>query len=102
MYLISVYVPQANKEEVKNAMFKAGGGRFKNYDCCSFELKGTGQFRPLNTSNPHIGEHEKIQVLEEYRVEMICEEKYLDDVVVAMKKTHPYEEVAYNVIKLKN
>ncbi len=100
MYLISFYVPSEHKEEVKDAMFRAKAGKIGQYESCSFETKGKGQFKPLKNSNPHVGKIEQISKVDEFKVEMVCEKKYIQDVIAAMKTAHPYEEVAYSVIKL--
>ena len=102
MYLISFYVPSSDKEKVKDAMFRANAGRVGRYGSCSFELKGTGQFCPLSGSSPYIGSEGKIEKVEEYRVEMVCEDEYIDGVIKAMKASHPYEEVAFSVLKMCN
>ena len=36
----------------------------------------------------------------EYRVEMICDDKDILDVVAALRAAHPYEEPAYDVVAL--
>ncbi len=102
MYLISFYVPPSDKEKVKEAMFRANAGRMGRYGSCSFELKGTGQFCPLSGSKPHIGSEGKLEKLEEYKVEMVCEDEHVEGVIKAMKEAHPYEEVAFSVIKTCN
>lgn len=102
MYVISFYVPEVDKEKVKNAMFRANAGRVGNYVSCSFEVEGIGQFCPLIGSSPHIGSVGKLETVKEYKVEMVCKDEYIEDVIRAMKKAHPYEEVAFNVIKLHN
>lgn len=102
MFKLVVFIPKTHSEEVKTAMFKAGAGHIGAYDCCSFECVGTGQFRPLSGSDPFIGNKDIIEKVEEVKVEMICEEKVVRDVLSAMKKAHPYEEVAFDVIELKN
>ena len=100
MYLISFYVPLESKEKVKNAMFQKKAGKVGRYESCSFETKGKGQFKPMKDSNPHIGNIDQISSVDEFKVEMVCEKKYIKDVVKEMKAAHPYEEVAYNIIKL--
>ena len=100
MYKICVFIPQSHIEQVKSAMFDAGAGRIGDYDCCSWQSLGTGQFRPLDNSNPYIGETGKVEFVEEYKVEMVCADDLLKDVIIAMKKTHPYEEPAYDVWQL--
>jgi len=102
MYKLMVFIPMAQKEDVKMAMFEAGGGRIGNYDCCSFEVEGIGQFRPLKGSSPFIGKTDQIEQVREVRVEMVCEDEVLEAVIAAMKASHPYETVAYDVIRLAN
>lgn len=99
MYKISFYVPIEHAESVKMAMFTAGAGKYKNYDCCSFETVGVGQFRPLKGSHPFLGNENVIEKVNELKVEMICEENIIKDVILEMKNAHPYEEVAYDVIQ---
>lgn len=100
MYKISFYVPEEDVEIVKNAMFDAGAGKVGNYESCSWQTLGTGQFRGLKNSNPTIGEPGELEVVSEYKVEMVCEKHYMKDVVEALKFSHPYEEPAYDVVKL--
>lgn len=95
LYQIYFYAPESHVEAVKNAMFNAGAGRIGNYDCCSWQVKGTGQFRPLAASKPFIGTKDKIEQVEEYRVEMICVHEKLMQVLKSLKHAHPYEEPAY-------
>ena len=63
-------------------------------------MKGTGQFRPLDGSDPFIGKTGSIMRVDEYRVEMICDDKYIAKAVQALVEVHPYEEPAYHVIKI--
>ena len=98
MYSVIVYIPETHAEQVKKAMFKAGAGKWGNYDCCSFEVLGHGQFRPLDGSSPFIGEMNQLEIVEELRVEMICPDECLQDVLQKMKEAHPYEIPAYLVL----
>ena len=101
MYKIVTFVPEARLEELKRAMFLAGGGRIGNYDCCSWEVCGTGQFRPLKDSSPFIGQQGKVERVKEYRLEMVCGDRAVAErVVAAMKKVHPYETPSYDVWEL--
>ncbi len=102
MYKIGLFVPKSHLESVKKALFDAGAGRYENYDSCSWEIKGHGQFRPLKGSTPYIGKIGEIEKISEYRVEMICQDHLIKDVIKALKKHHPYETPAYNVLKLEN
>lgn len=102
MHKLTVYIPLKYKEVVKSAMFKMGAGKVGNYDQCSFEVIGTGQFRPLKGSDPFIGSTDNLQKVEEARVEMIVEDSMINDVVAAMKSAHPYETPAYDIVKMEN
>lgn len=102
LFRVEVYVPETDLERVKTAMFDAGAGRVGDYDCCAWQSAGQGQFRPLQGSNPHLGEHGKVETVAEYKVEMVCQQALLDEVLRAMKQAHPYEEVAHAVIALAN
>ena len=100
MYKLSVFIPENNLEQVKQAMFDAGAGRIGDYDCCCWQVKGQGQFRPLDGSTPYIGKQGNIEVVEEYKVELVCGDDLVKDVIAAMKQAHPYEEPAYDVWRL--
>lgn len=100
MYKLCFFVPVSHAEETKEAVFKAGGGRIGNYDCCAWQTLGQGQFRPLDGSNPHLGERGQLERVDELKVEMVCEDERIRDVVEALKQAHPYEEPAYEVYRL--
>jgi structural hemagglutinin/hemolysin toxin protein RtxA len=101
MIQIIVFVPVEHKEKVKAAMFEAGAGKMGNYDHCSFEYQGVGQFRPLEGSNPFIGKTHQLETVVEVKVEMICEDQYFEPVIKAMLKAHPYQTPAYYGIPVK-
>lgn len=100
MYKLNFFVPSDDKERVKEALFAVGAGRYENYEYCCFETLGIGQFKPINKANPHIGTLEKLEIVEEYKVEMICSDNLIKEAIKVLKKTHPYEEVAYEVFKM--
>jgi hypothetical protein len=102
MYQISFYVPETDLEIVKHAMFEAGAGRFDNYEQCAWQTIGMGQFKPIGDARPAIGFLDELEVIEEYKVEMICVDDNLQRALEAMKFSHPYEEVAYTVVKMDN
>jgi hypothetical protein len=102
MYKLNFFVPKEDKERVKEALFAIGVGRYENYECCSFETLGAGQFKPTNKANPHIGKLGKIELVAEYKVEMICEEALIKKAIEVLKEVHPYEEVAYEVFRMED
>ena len=101
-YKLVVYIPVDYVEQVKSAIFTAGAGKQGHYDQCCWQTLGKGQFRPLAGSDPFIGAESKVngtvEQVDEYRVEVLCEEASLEGVVQALKAAHPYEEPAYDVI----
>lgn len=99
MLVLVTYVPDGYQEKVKEALFCAGCGKKGDYDMCSWQVLGKGQFRPLKGSNPFLGEKNKVEVVKEWRLEMILEEENADKAIKALKEAHPYEEVAYHLLK---
>ena len=102
VYKVIFFIPQDQAEPVKQAMFKAGAGRVGDYDCCAFETPGMGQFQPLEGSSPFIGRHGQIERVSELRVEMVCENQFIKGAISALRETHPYEEPAFDVLKLED
>lgn len=102
MYQIVVYIPETHVELVKTALFAAGAGKIGNYDSCAWQTLGQGQFRPLEGSAPFIGQTGEVEMVDEYRVELVCEKAVLKAAVEAMIAAHPYEEPAYSVWPLLN
>ncbi len=100
MYKLCFFVPEADAEPVKAALFEIGVGKIGDYDQCCWQTRGTGQFRPLAGANPHIGQHNQLERLAELKVEMVCHDELIHRAVAALKQAHPYEEVAYEVYKL--
>ncbi|WP_210396481.1 YqfO family protein [Motiliproteus sediminis] len=100
MYKLCFFVPEAELELVKKAVFASGAGQIGNYDHCCWQVLGEGQFRPLQGSQPAIGALGSLERVPEYRVELVCDDDKIAAAVAALKRAHPYEEVAYDVIKL--
>ena len=94
-YMLSVYVPASHSESVKKALFHAGAGHFGLYDSCAWETRGTGQFRPLEGSDPYAGKAGEVEKAEEVKIETVCVPSCLEDVIAALKRTHPYETPAF-------
>lgn len=102
MMKLCFYVPATHLETVKFAVFAAGAGRIGDYEHCAWQVAGQGQFRPLVGSNPFIGAQDQLETLEEYRVEMVCDDHCIVAVVTALRAAHPYEEPAFDVTRLEN
>ncbi|MCP4598719.1 YqfO family protein [Neptuniibacter sp.] len=102
MYKLSFFVPEQDLEQVKTAVFATGAGRIGNYDSCCWQVLGLGQFRPLEGSDPHIGQQGEVETVAEWKVELVCSDELIHQAVAAMKEAHPYEEPAYDVWKLED
>lgn len=99
---IFVYVPQTHLQTVQQAMFNAGAGKVGNYEECSFYSQGFGTFKGNALSNGFVGEQGKQHTEPEFKLEVLVDEAKLNAVVAAMIKSHPYEEVAYDVVNVLN
>lgn len=95
-----VYVPIDYADKVREAIGQAGGGKLGKYSFCSFSVRGVGRFKPEERAKPHIGKAGKLEEVEEERIEVTCDGKVLKDVIAAIKRVHPYEEIAMDVWKL--
>lgn len=102
MYKLCYFVPGTHLEQTKAALFAAGAGRIGDYDCCAWQCPGQGQFRPLDGSQPFLGQQRTLEVVEEYKVELVCEDGLIRDAVKALRASHPYEEPAYEVYRLES
>ena len=103
------YVPQTHAEVVRQALVAAGvgegvtdGPHGANYSECFFATEGIGMFRPLEGATPSIGELGTLTRVEETRLESLIPERLIDRAVKALKKAHPYEEPAFDLIPLRN
>ncbi len=99
---LTTYVPQKELEQVKGALFEAGGGSIGNYSQCSFTLKGTGSFRPESGAQPTLGKQGETHFEEEIQLHMTFPGAVEDKLLEALFKSHPYEEVAYEITTLNN
>jgi hypothetical protein len=97
VYKLCFFVPQAHAEKVKAAVFAAGAGKIGDYDHCCWQVEGQGQFHPLIGSQPFLGNEGQLQIVRELKVEMVCANALIANVVMALKLSHPYEEPAYEV-----
>jgi dinuclear metal center YbgI/SA1388 family protein len=96
------YCPEIHTDSIKSALFSAGAGAIGNYDECSFTGKGTGTFRGNANSNPVIGQKGIRSVEPEDRIEVIFESYRQHEILKALRSSHPYEEIAYDIYSLDN
>lgn len=99
---LETFVPEADKEKVLQALFKAGAGNIGEYSDCSFQVAGTGTFKPSEQANPTIGKSDHLERVSEVKVEVLLPGVLIDQVLSALNSAHPYEEVAYYLTPLSN
>jgi dinuclear metal center YbgI/SA1388 family protein len=97
-----VFVPEEALLPVRDALAGAGAGVIGNYSHCSFRSAGTGTFLPLAGASPYVGRIGEVEEAAEYRLEMVLPESAQAAAVTALRATHPYEEVAYDLYALEN
>ena len=100
MYKLVFFVPDSHVEEVKEAIFATGAGKIGNYSHCSWQTLGQGQFKPLQGSDPFSGIQGNLSRCEEWRVELVLEKSLAKAAITALKKAHPYETPAFDLIEL--
>lgn len=97
---IFVTVPVENVNEVREAVCNAGAGIIGEYTFCTSSTKSIGTFIPSENANPHIGERNKLEFVEEEKLEFVCEVEKVKNVIQELRKSHPYEEPAIDIIPL--
>lgn len=99
---IIVTIPMENVEEVINAICEAGAGIIGNYTHCSMTTKCIGTFQPDDNANQYIGENNKLEFVEEEKLEVVCDVNNVKKVISKLREVHPYEQPAINIIPLLN
>ncbi|BBE30057.1 cytochrome c biogenesis protein [Tepiditoga spiralis] len=100
IYKIEVFIPEKFLNELRIAMNNTGACKYGNYDNCISYSKVKSMWRPLEGTNPYLGEIGKLCFADEIKVEAICKGEFLKDTVKAIKQVHPYEEPVINIIPL--
>lgn len=99
---LAVFVPVDYRDKVCEALWAAGAGQMGNYDRCAYMVDGTGTYRPLDGASPAIGTVGRSHNEPEIRVEVVFPAALCGGVVRAMLAAHPYEEPAFDLLKLEN
>ncbi|NND94375.1 MAG: Nif3-like dinuclear metal center hexameric protein [Flavobacteriales bacterium] len=99
---LEVYVPHDHVANLLSAMWDKGAGQIGLYDECSYRLEGRGTYRPLIGSDPYSGVVGERSEEQETKLELIFSDVYSSSVLEAMHNAHPYESVAYQLIRLEN
>jgi len=88
--------------KVREALFESGAGHIGDYDQCSYNAEGLGTFRAGEMASPFVGKIGEIHFEREVRIETIFPSYRQKCIIEALFKTHPYEEVAYDIYPLEN
>lgn len=97
-----VFVPETHAELLRQALGNAGAGHLGRYSHCTFSASGVGTFLPQEGARPFLGEPGRLERVAEVRVEAILPEALLEGALRAVRRVHPYEEVACDVYPLRN
>ena len=100
MYKIFVFAPVDATDKIIDAASEAGAGKIGNYSHCAFITSGVGNWKSLPGSHPTIGEVGKMSREPENKIEMLCSDKSLQNIVTAIRRAHPYESPEIDVVKL--
>jgi len=99
-YKIVVTVPENEADALRETIGNAGGGKVGNYTHCSFSVKGTGRFLPVDGAKPTIGQVGNLEEVAEERIEITCDSENVKAVVAAICEAHSYEEPVIDVYEL--
>lgn len=97
---IFVTVPAEDVDKVRNALCEAGAGIIGDYTYCTTSVKSIGTFKPNDNANPYIGENNKLEFVEEEKLEVICDVYNVKNVIKKLREVHPYEEPAIDIVPL--
>lgn len=96
------FCPDKYADKVRAAIFAASAGKIGNYNECSFNSKGIGTFKGEKNTQPFVGKKGEQHHESEIRIETVFENIYQANIINALLKAHPYEEVAYDIYQLEN
>jgi dinuclear metal center YbgI/SA1388 family protein len=96
------FVPSASADKIRQAIFAAGGGHIGNYEECSFNAEGIGTFKGGVNTDPYAGKPGELHRENEIKVEVVFPAWLESRIIKNLLSAHPYEEVAYDIIRLEN
>lgn len=97
---IFVTIPLENVEEVRNVICEAGAGIIGEYSYCTTSTKSIGTFIPNENAKPYIGTQNKLEFVEEEKLEVVCDVELVKKVISKLREVHPYEEPAIDIVPL--
>jgi len=98
---IECFIPQKYVNKLREELNKIGALTIDGcYDYCMSVSIVKGSWRPLEGTNPFMGDIGEICEAEEAKVEFTCKKEIYREAVAVIKKIHPYEKPVINVIPL--
>ena len=97
---IFVTIPIDSVKKVREAVCNAGAGIIGEYSYCTSSTKSIGTFIPNENANPYIGSNNKLEFVEEEKLEVVCDVNKVKNVISELRKVHPYEEPAIDIVPL--
>jgi dinuclear metal center YbgI/SA1388 family protein len=98
-YKIVTFVPTDSVNPVAEALYQAGAGAIGHYSHCGFQTAGIGTFKPLEGAHPAVGRKGKLEKVQEIRLETVVSAEKVQSVVAALRRAHPYETPAFDVLR---
>ncbi len=95
-----VFTPRRVVPALREALGDVGLGRIGLYDLCSFGVEGTGSFRGAPECRPAVGQPERLEEVDEVRLEMVMPRRAVNEAVRVIRRVHPYEEPAFDIYEL--
>ena len=99
---LEFYVPKKDSKKVLQSLFDVGAGSLGNYKNCSFRINGVGTFLPTKNANPSVGEIGVLEEIDEFKIELIYPKNIESQMLNELINVHPYEQVAYQIINIRN
>lgn len=97
---IFVSVPKENVKEIRDAICKLDVGIIGNYSCCTSSVSSLGTFKPNEKAHPYIGSLNTLECVEEEILSFLCHIDKVKKVLTELRKVHPYEEPAIDIVPL--
>ena len=97
---IFVTVPIKDTDSIRNVVCNAGAGIIGNYKYCTTTIKSLGTFMPNEQANPYIGNNNKLEFVEENKLEFVCNVENVKNIIKKIREVHPYEEPAIDIVPL--
>ncbi|MDC1105076.1 Nif3-like dinuclear metal center hexameric protein [Prolixibacteraceae bacterium] len=99
IFKFTTFIPKTHINQVVEELSEKEFMKIGNYDSCCFTAEGMGQFRPMTGTNPHIGQVNQLEKVEEIRFECLLRSSELSAFIQTLKAVHPYDKVVYDLIE---